>query len=297
MCCSCGNSEPLLKPTDDVEPLVARITNVGFDSTGRIREGNQLPGLGGALRAVCYGGATDARIERGEKRKANQTLPSLADVVKGDRKTSRSTRQRTLSDLVTFASTGATPPRTAYSDRGLFLLKVGNLTGSGVSWIPRDRNFIDPSVAMKRHTRLERLLQPGDIVLTSSAHSPKYIAKKIDVIQEVPSWVGGKASFVGEVMLLRPNQELIDPFVLAAYLRLPIVIQEIQCMIRGQTAHLHPSDLLSLRIDEATMKDQLLLEELALAVEQEARLSLRMNDIAWQQIQVSARLVDQVRTL
>ena len=285
----------LLKPTDDVEPLVARIDNIGFDSTGRVRPGSQLPGLGCALRAACYGDATDRRIARGMSRTASQTLPSLPDIVKGEKQSSRATRRRALGDLVTLAITGTTPSRTAYSDRGLFLVKVGNLTGAGVSWIPRDRNFVDPSTATKRHKRPERLLQSGDIVLTSSAHSPKYIARKIDVIQRIPEWVGGIASFVGEVMLLRPNKELVDPFVLAAYLRLPDVIEEIQYMIRGQTAHLHPADLLSLLIDEATITDQLMVEKLAISVQQEAQLSLRMNEIAWEQIQMSATLVDQSR--
>ena len=287
----------LLKPTDDVEPVVARINNVGFDSTGRVRQGNQLPGLGCALRVACYGDATDRRIARGIRRTANQTLPSLPDIVKGEKQSSRATRQRALGDLVTLAITGTTPSRTAYSDRGLFLVKVGNLTGAGVNWIPRDRNFIDPSTAAKRHTRPDRLLQSGDIVLTSSAHSPKYIARKIDVIQRIPEWVGGEASFVGEVMLLRPNQELIDPFVLAAYLRLPAVIEEIQCMIRGQTAHLHPRDLLSLQIDEATITDQIMTNKLAISVQQEAQLSLKLNELGWEQIQMSAALVDQTCAL
>ena len=283
-----------LKPTDDVEPVVARIDNVGFDSTGRVRQGNQLPGLGCALRAACCGNATDTQITKGIRRRANQTLQSLPDIVKGEKRSSGGSHRRALGDLVTLAVTGTTPSRTAYSDRGLFLVKVGNLTGSGVRWIPRDRNFIDPSTAGKRHTRSDRLLQSGDLVLTSSAHSPKYIARKLDVIQSIPEWVGGMASFVGEVMMLRPNQEKIDPFVLAAYLRLPVVIEEIQYMIRGQTAHLYPGDLLSLQIDEQTITDQLLIEKLALSVQQEAQLSLKMNEISWNQIQISAALVDQI---
>ena len=283
-----------LKPTDEVEPLVARVDNVGFDATGRVREGNQLPGLGRALRAVFHGDATDSRIERGIRRKANQTLPSLPEIVKGEKKPMAATHRRTLGDLLSLAITGTTPSRSTYTDTGLFLLKVGNLTGSGVNWIPRDRNFIDPNSAAKRHTRPDRLLQPGDLVLTSSAHSPKYIARKIDVILDIPEWVGRMASFVGEVMLLRPNQALIDPCVLAAYLRLPTVVEEIQYMVRGQTAHLHPSDMLSLTIDEALITDAVLVNDLAAAIQQEAQLSLQMNEFAWKQIQLSASLVDQV---
>ena len=283
----------LLAPEDHVKPVVARIDNVGFDSTGRIRPGNQLPGLGCALRAACNGDDTDPRISKGRRREAKSTLPHLPAIVKGEKARSRAIRNQALRDLVTLAVTGTTPSRTSYSDQGLFLVKVGNLTGAGVSWIPRTRNFIDPATAAKRHTRTDRLLQAGDIVLTSSAHSPKYIAKKIDVIHKIPNWVGGTASFVGEVMLLRPNPDLIDPFVLAAYLRLPTVIEEIQYMIRGQTAHLHPADLLSLQINSSLIMGEPLVANLAAAIRQETELSLQMNEIAWEQITTSASLIDQ----
>ena len=282
----------LMKPGNDVQPAVARIENVGFDSTGRVREGSQLPGLGRALRAACGGNVADHRITRGLSRRAEQTLPSLPEIVKGRKRPSQTTHRRALGDLITFAATGTTPPRAAYAGSGLFLVKVGNLTGAGVSWIPRDRNFVDGDAAAKRRTRPDRLLQDGDIVLTSSAHSPKYIARKVDVINGIPEWVGGIASFVGEVTLLRPNGRLVDPFVLAAYLRLPVVTEEIQYMVRGQTAHLHPADLLSLQIDEAVIRDDLLIKRLAVAVRHEAQLSLRMNEITWDQIRMRAALVE-----
>lgn len=286
-----------LAPNDVVEPLVSRIENVGFDATGRVRSGNQLPGLGRALRTVLQGNESDCRVEKGIACKADQTLPNLPAIVKGNNSSLAIPAHRTLSDFVTLAATGTTPSRSSYTDSGLFLIKVGNLTGGGINWIPRDRNFVDLHTAAKRYIRSGRLLQTGDIVLTSSAHSPKYIARKIDVIDEIPEWVGAQASFVGEVMLLRPNQTIVDPFVLAAYLRLPTVVEQIQYMVRGQTAHLHSTDLLSLPIDEALLSDAVLVERLAAALRQEAQLSLRMNKVAWQQLQISASLVNQARLL
>jgi len=95
-------------------------------------------------------------------------------------------------------------------------------------------------------------------------------------------------------MLLRVNQKLIDPFVLAAYLRLPSVMQDIQYMVRGQTAHLHPVDMLSLEVNESIISDPLVVEKLAPAIKQEAFLSARMNEIAWQQIQVASTLAEEV---
>ena len=103
-----------------------------------------------------------------------------------------------------------------YTSDGLFVVKVGNLTGNGINWQPRDRNFIDRSEISKR-AKQNLMIKEGDILLTSSAHSVIYIAKKVDIVHKIPKWVGGNASIVGEVMLLRPDKQKIDPYALLAY--------------------------------------------------------------------------------
>ena len=280
---------PTLQPSDEIEPAVARISNVGYDTTGRVREGSQLPGLGQSLRAAVFLDQwSDKRIEKVSRCPAKDTLPHLQKIVWGQKRSSIEGRFIPLGDLVVSAATGRTPPRHAYSDQGLFLVKVGNLTGAGINWIPRVRNFIDFSRVAERYIKGCKTLEPLDIVLTSSAHSPKYIAKKIDVVGKIPQWVGGAASFVGEVMMLRINREIVDSYVLAAYLRLPRVVEEIQHMIRGQTAHLHPDDLLSLRIEKKILASSVVETQLAEAVRQETKLNMKMNEIAWKQIELSS---------
>ena len=283
-----------LVPNSLITPAISRIANVGFDTTGRVRAGNQLPGLGRSLQSVCSGFGSDVRIETGEEMRADKTLVRLPDIVKGKKRNVAGSSFVRLGDLVTVASTGATPARQSYADEGLFLVKVGNLTGAGVSWLPRDRNFVDPSTTGKRYSTDKRVIRAGDIVMTSSAHSPKYIAKKIDVITRIPDWIGGSASFVGEVMLVRPNTDVIDPFHLAAYLRLPSVVEEIQHMIRGQTAHLHPDDLLDLEVEQTVLNDPLVAEELSNAIREEAELSERLNDVARRQILSAQSLSNEV---
>ena len=98
------------------------------------------------------------------------------------------------------------------------------------------------------------MVKEGDILLTSSAHSVIYIAKKVDIVHKIPKWVGGHASVVGEVMLLRPDRQKIDPYALLAYLRLPSVMAQIQRLVRGQTAHLYADDLLAIPIPDTLMK-------------------------------------------
>lgn len=280
-------------PADMVAPLYVRLENVGFDNTGRVRVGSQLPGLGQALRDAVLEGREDSRIEILPLQRAGQSFSALPELVKGRPSASIGRKTIKLRQLVEVASTGTTPPRASYADEGLFLVKVGNLTGSGVNWLPRDRNFVDVSTTGRRYAKDSMILRAGDILLTSSAHSPKYIAKKVDVISSIPGWVGGKASYVGEVMLVRPNQQKVDPFVLASYLRLPSVADEIQRMIRGQTAHLHPEDLLNLEVDEDVIFASTAISELAALLREESSIAERLNEISWSQTILSSIALNQ----
>lgn len=280
-------------PSDTVTPIYVRLENVGFDNTGRVRAGSQLPGLGLALREAVLCGRTESRIETLPPLSAGQSFSALPELVKGRPSASIGRKTIKLRDLVDAVTTGTTPPRASYADEGLFLVKVGNLTGSGVNWIPRDRNFVDVSTTGRRYAKDNMILRAGDILLTSSAHSPKYIAKKVDVVSSIPDWVGGKASYVGEVMLVRANPLKVDPYVLASYLRLPQVADEIQRMIRGQTAHLHPEDLLSLEVDEGVIFNSPAIAELAALLREESAIAERLNEISWSQALLSSTALNE----
>jgi len=117
--------------------------------------------------------------------------------------------------------------------------------------------------------------------MTSSAHSPVYIAKKVDLITEIPDWVGGEASFVGEVMLIRPKADRIDPFVLLAFLRSPAVMNQIQGMVRGQTAHLHSKDLATLKVPYRLLDNNSPAVEIAEILKEEARLARESSHLQW----------------
>ena len=195
-------------------------------------------------------------VEKGE------SFVRLPEMLSGRKAISESLQTIPLGDLLTLATIGRTPPRSSYSEDGLFLVKVGNLSGSGINWEPRERNFISGMVASKVRQNSDLMLKKGDILLTASAHSPVYIAKKPDMIVSVPSWIGGEASFVGEIMMLRPNDKA-DPFVLLAYLRLKTTQSQIQSLIRGQTAHLHVNEMLNLGIPKAILEQPPSIKKLA----------------------------------
>jgi type I restriction enzyme M protein len=262
-----------------IDVVAATLTNVGYDATGRMRKGSQLDGLAECMRNPSELPCKHVAVLSSVMASDSFEVLSTANVSK--RRTSLGIP---LGELVTQMKTGRTPPRAAYSDKGgLFLIKVGNLTGSGINWTARDRNFIDTSTMTDRRLGSIELVRSGDLVLTSSAHSPVYIAKKIDIVTKVPEWVGGRASFVGEVMLVRVKQDRLSPMLLLAYLRQPNVVAQIQEMVRGQTAHLHPDDLAGLSVPKSLLDASEEWRRIEVLLREEAQINDRLNELARQQ--------------
>lgn len=269
-----------------VRICVSNVSNVGYDATGRKREGNQLVTLAEQLAESIASQKDVGTCSLTVAVPKSATFSSLPEML-----AKRVARGKTvcLSEILTSVTCGRTPPRASYTPDGLFVVKVGNLTGNGIDWSPRDRNFVDPSV-YRVNSNGEHYLRTGDILLTAAAHSPVYIAKKVDIVTVIPPDVGSKASFVGEVMLLRVDAKKVDPFVLLAYLRLPSVTKEIQAMIRGQTAHLYPDDVLNLTVDERVVKPDHTLRKLADLARQEGEKFAELNTIMFKQTALAAEL-------
>ena len=240
----------------------ADIENVGFDSTGRKRPGDQTQELPADMRAVLKETVQKKHLTVIPHVEKGESFVRLPDMLSGMKANSMGSQTIPLGDLLTLATIGRTPSRSSYSEEGLFLVKVGNLSGNGINWEPRDRNFISGIPASRIRQNSALMLRKGDILLTASAHSPVYIAKKVDMIASVPSWIGGEASFVGEIMMLRPN-EIADPLVLLAYLRLKTTQAQIQSLIRGQTAHLHVNEMLNLGIPKSILEPPPSIKKLA----------------------------------
>lgn len=267
-----------IEATETTKIWLAEITNCGYDSTGRARAGSQLKNIVNDVRALTESSIAneDCRWLGDEtKSQSFSRLPALL-ASEGEVEVDGVP----LRDLAVLITTGRTPTRSSYTDTGLFLVKVGNLSGKGIDWAARDRNFL-PVTEREKRKKAGLLLQVGDIVLTSSAHSPVYIAKKVDIISEIPEWVGSEASLVGEVMLLRPDPQKIDPFVLLGFLRNPDVMRQIQRMVRGQTAHLHPKDLGELKVPHRLLTSNKQASQLSAMLQEEARLSRLSNVLAW----------------
>jgi type I restriction enzyme M protein len=263
---------------------IAKIRNVGFDATGRQREGSELPYF-----AKYMSISLQSRMEH--KFVSLIELPSKAksfELLEDFFVTRNTEGGLKLSEVCEFVGTGRTPARKNYAEEGNFLVKVGNLSGAGIKWEARDRNFITDSEVLKRkNSKKPLLLKWGDILLTSSAHSPVYIAKKSDIYTGAPKFIGSKhISFVGEVMLVRPKLKRISPYLLLAFFRSKDTVNQIQNMVRGQTAHLHSADLSQLVIPDEVFEENSKYKIVANILEKQAELSEEMNLLISEQIRI-----------
>lgn len=144
---------------------------------------------------------------------------------------------------VTTINMGKTPSKTAYTKKGVRILKVRDLTNKGINWAENNRAFVTSEVWEKSE---KSRVQEGDILLISAAHQAYYIGKELDIVFDVPEKYSDKLSAVAELLIVRSNK--INPYVLLWYLRSPMAYKLIQQLITGETSHLYPKDLVNLPI-------------------------------------------------
>lgn len=152
----------------------------------------------------------------------------------------------TLENVCLKIGTGKTAPRNSYPDVGVRIIKVKNISGNGIKW--QEKFFISEDFYKKAEKKSR--VQIGDILMLCSAHSKVYIGRA-DIIDTFPEAViddKSRCVCVGELIIIRSNTEKVLPEYLIAFLRLPIVQEQIKRMVKGQSAHLYPRDLAKLDI-------------------------------------------------
>jgi type I restriction enzyme M protein len=203
-----------------------RSQSIGWDDTGRSVGDCDLPRIADDI--LCGEGTQLATIDE-EGLFTNRApdsfgdthaLGSIADVFIG----------RTLS-------------RDGYTETGPRLLKVGDLEGAFVRWDVRARTCIPEGFYWKHPNHHLRV---GDVCLTATAHRPRYIGLKVDLIDHVPH-EGAMPSAEVLVIRLRPNSPL-TPEQLLYYLRSRMGYLQLQDLVRGSTAHIYPKDVARLAI-------------------------------------------------
>jgi type I restriction enzyme M protein len=99
-------------------------------------------------------------------------------------------------------------------------------------------------------------------------------------VTEIPEFVGGRATYVGEVMMLRPRPDIVDPLLLLAFMRSPAAVTALQRMTRGQTAHLMPDDVGNLRVPTSLLVTNGRTSEIRNLLAEEGALALRRCSVA-----------------
>ena len=265
--------------------VIGNVFNTGYDSTGRKRNGEQLSLLPKLMKECLRSKISKENIYIKKNIRKNETFKEVSNFFTIHNISKSKGSQ--LKSLCSEICTGRTPPRNSYSEKGAFILKVGNLTGSGINWAARDRNYVsEEEIEKRKNSKRILLLQKYDILLTASAHNISYIAKKSDMFLLSPSFISNNITFVGEVMLLRPNVEKINPFLLLAFLKHPETIKKIQAMVRGQTAHLYPNDLGKLIIPDTILKNKNIYQEIIDLTEEALSISNRLNTVSFKSSQL-----------
>jgi hypothetical protein len=154
----------------------------------------------------------------------------------------KSTRVKKLGDLLAAADTGNSPAEDEYqlddSVGSCAVLKVGALTGMGVQWSALE--YAPAKYAEKENADVT----DGDIIFNSTAHQPKYMAHKVDVVRSAPAHVKDRLTFVGELLRLRLAPSTgIPPEYVAAFLRSPLGREQIRRCIRGVSSHVYSDDV------------------------------------------------------
>jgi restriction endonuclease S subunit len=145
-----------------------------------------------------------------------------------------------LSSVTTKISTGITPAKEQYTEVGMPIIKVNSLTNQGIAW--ENISYV-PKPFYKKSSRAH--IKTNDILVLSSAHSPEAIASKIDIVNDMPF---SEAMIVGELMLIRPNVKIVNPWYLLWYLRSPIGRAQFKGIIRGETAHIYKDDVSKIEV-------------------------------------------------
>ena len=204
----------------------ARSRSVGYDDTGRSVSPSDLPDVCESLMHL-RDEVPRATVDEAGRFHMPMPLGSSLDH-----------RQTVALGDVADVFTGRTLGRTEYAEAGPRLLKVGDLSGSFISWRPRKRSFV-PARVYERNTRAR--LRLGDVCLTSAAHKPRYIGLKVDLVDELPS-EGAMAS--AEVLVIRVRDDApVTPEQVLFHLRSQAGYEQLQDLVRGSTAHLYPRDV------------------------------------------------------
>ena len=140
---------------------------------------------------------------------------------------------------------GKTPAKKEYSDKSIDpeIVKVSTLKRGKV-----DFNFVqhvDPETIPKK--RQKKVVKDGDILILSASHQTDYIGKNPCIV-EIPRGKSKDIMFVAELMCIRVDKDIVNPYYLLQLLETPQFYLLVNREKRGQTSHIYPRDIRNIRI-------------------------------------------------
>lgn len=227
----------------DDEPgkvFMARVDQIGYDSTGRKSSENKFEDIIPLFKRFLKEGTLETTRKDGflcfvEDGSDSQIFDNLR--VEAHYSPVQEARNFVPLSEVAKVLRGFTPAWEDYEKQGIPILKVKNLHNRNIDFSFERRGYVSEET-YENHP--EAHVQVGDIVLTASAHSPEYIAKKIDIIDSLPL---KECMAVAELIIIRADRGKIDPFYLVSVLRRKEINEQFRTCIRGTTAHIYPRDV------------------------------------------------------
>jgi len=146
---------------------------------------------------------------------------------------------RPLNTVCISIETGKTPAKVEYSDNicDTKIVKVANLKKGKV--------LLDNLETTLPEFNSNFIIENGDILLLCAAHQSSYLGKNPCIVENVTE---EKLNFVGELINIKVNKEIISPYYLLQLLNTKNFYMLINREKRGQTSHLYPKDLKKIKI-------------------------------------------------
>ena len=146
---------------------------------------------------------------------------------------------------------GKTPRKTQYVNDGDYkIVKFRDIVEGSICWNENDKGFV-----INSQNLLSQLseLHEGDVLVTASAHSSEHIGKKVVYVSTIPQRYN-KVFFVGELMCVRADENIVNPLIVYYYLSSQDGYKEIQEHVRG--VHLIASEARQILIPIAPLPEQ-----------------------------------------
>jgi len=252
--------------------FMAIAKHIGFDSTGR-KDSSDLPDVLLDWRKYLSGNVNSFKksfLVEVRKITSNFSPEKHIDYFKNN-----NWEVKILKEITEAIFTGKTPARNAYTTEGYKIIKVRDLTGKGIDWDNEDRGFVSPEFFRKNENIQLRV---NDILIISAAHHPKYIGQKVDIIDYIPERFKDGVICSAEILVIRVNERIVDPYYVLLYLKSESGYKAIQSCIRGQTAHIYPKDIKGIKIPIPPQNEYDKMKPLIEKLKQTLRMKTKANE-------------------